>query len=51
MLPVDPDGIEAEWCDESCGGNRAHRKVQAKKRWDLALVGVTYRFTGMVGLE
>lgn len=51
MFPVDPNGIKAEWCDESCSGNRAQGKVQAKERCDLAFVGITYRFTGMMRLE
>ena len=51
MLPIDPDGIKTEWCDESCSGDSTQSERQAEESWDLALVGITYRFTGMMRLE
>ena len=51
MLPIDPNGIKAKWCDESCRGNSAQREVQARKRGDPAFVGITDCFADMAGLE
>ena len=51
MLPIDPNGIKAKWCDEPCRGNCAQSEVHARERGDPAFVGITDCFTGMAGLE
>ena len=51
MLPVDPNGVESERCNEPGGGNGTQSEVHTNERWDLAIVGVTDRLTDMMGLE